>query len=82
MFKKKIYSEIVLSERQINEVKRGNEASFYFPVYIRAPEKHIYALFTQAEIDRAIARAVKHPESKKYEQKDYWLSRLIKFVLW
>ena len=82
MFKRKIHSEIVLTEKQENQARKGNEASHYFPVYIRTKEKHIYALFTETEINKAITRAEKHPEDKKYEHKEYWLARVLKFVLW
>jgi len=82
VFKKKIHSEIILAEQQINDCRKGNEATIYFPVYIRTVKKHKFALFTQAEINRALARAAKHPEQRKLEHREYWLSRLLKFALW
>lgn len=79
LFKKKISSEIILEEKQANNRRKG---SFHFPVYVRTKEKHVYALFTENEINKAITRAEKNPEAKLYEPREYWLSRLLKFVLW
>lgn len=82
VFKKKIHSEIILSEVQKNKNRKGNEAEYYYPVYIRTKKKHVYALFTKAELKKAVQRALKNPEDRIYEPQDYWFYRLLKLILW